>query len=205
MTDAILPGGPAVHPSGLTGEHFPIAGFHYRPTRYWLRVTGQIPEKARVAGRLELEDLVLMEADPKCWRDDPRVVVGRLPGVRRVRDGSPVYILAAITASSGTGELTYDAFGQKEDIQYKRVRPPRVRTIDIPPSSEASGEDAAVPGGSPAIEASRAETPVSKATEETPKPEDSEETPGGQRRTLNIEDVVALPILVVRLKLDVVV
>jgi hypothetical protein len=204
MTDAILPGGPADHPSGLAGEHYPIEGFHYRPTRYWLRVTEQIPEKVRVAGRLELEDLLLMEADPKCWRDDPRVLVAKLCGLRRLRDGSPVYILAAINASSGTGELTYDAFGQREDSQYKKRLGQRVRPVDVDTSSEASGEEASVPGGSPANEASRAETPEPKATEETPKPEATEETPGGQRKMLNVEAVVAVPILLVRRKLDVV-
>ena len=147
-----------------------------------------------MAGRLEPEDLVLMEADPKCWRDDPRVLIGELCGLRRLRDGSPVYIHAAIAVSSGSGEFTYDAFDPEEDGQYKK-RAPRVRTVDMPKSSEASVKAAAIPGSSPVNEASTAEPQEPKA---------SEATPGGQRKTLNIEDVVALPILLVRRKLDVV-
>jgi hypothetical protein len=202
---AILPGAPADHPLALSGEHYAVSGFHYRPTRYWLRVTEEIPEKARAAGRLEPEDLVLMEADPRGWRDDPRVLVGRLCGLRRLRDGSPIYILAAITASSDTGELTYDAFGQKEDRQYKKRLGQRVRQVDVGTSSEASVKAATITGGSPANEASTAEPQELKPSEETPVPKASEETPGGQRKTLNLESVVALPIILVRPKLDVVV
>jgi hypothetical protein len=200
---AILPGAPADHPLAFSGEHYPVAGFHYRPTRYWLRITEEIPEKARVAGRLEPEDHVLMEADRQCWRDDPRVLVGRLCGLRRLRGGSPIYILAAIAADSGTGELTYDAFGQKEDSEYWKRRERPARQVDAGPP-EPSVKAAAIPSGSPANEASTAEPQELKASEETPVPEASEETPGGQRKTLNLESVVALPIIVVRLKLEVV-
>jgi hypothetical protein len=199
----ILPGAPADHPLELSGEHQPVAAFFYRPTRYWLKITERIPKKARAAGRLEPDDLVLMETDRQCWLDDLRVLVGRLCGLRRLRGGIPIYMLAGIRADSGTGELTYDAFGQKEDPPYKK-RPGRIRQIDIESSSEASGEEAAVPGGSPAIEASKAEPQELKGSEATPLPEASEETPGSQRKTLNLESVVALPIIVVRLKLEVV-
>ena len=169
---SILPGAPADHPLALSGEHHPVAGFHSRPSRYWLKVSQEIPEKARVAGRLEPGDLVLMEADRKCWRDDPRVLVGKLCGLRQLRDGSPIYILAAIIAPSDTGELTYDDFGPREDSQDKWRPRPRRREVDTGPP-EASVKAAA--------------------------------KPGGQRKTLNIEDVVALPIILVRAKLDVVV
>jgi hypothetical protein len=192
---AVLPGAPAEHPSALAGEHHPIAGFYHRPTRYWLKITERIPEKARAAGRLEPEDLVLMETDRQFWRDDPRVLVGRLCGLRRVRGGIPAYILAAITASSDTGELSYDDFVQKERSRNKLRVGPRVRPVDVGTSSEASVKAETIPGGSPANEASTAEPKEPKA---------SEVTPGGQQKTLNIEDVVALPIILVRVKLEVV-
>jgi hypothetical protein len=204
VSGTILPGAPADHRLALSGEHFPVAGFHYRPTRYWLEVTEQVPEKARVAGRLEPEDLVLMETDRQCWRDDPRVLVGRLCGLRRLRGGSPIYILAAIAADFGTGELTYDAFGQKEDSQDWKRRGPRVRPVDTGDSSEASVKAAPIPGGSSANEASTAEPQEAKDTEEATETKASEEAPGGQRKTLNLESVVALPIIVVRRKLEVV-
>jgi hypothetical protein len=203
IATAILGGLPSDHPFELSGLHFPVADYHFRPSRYWLEVPNDAPAVLLSSRRLMPGDCLLMEADVRHWRDHPAILHGRLCGVRRERDGTRYYTLAAIARDPSTGELTFDDFdpegggmawstprwhpgpygarGQPvpaasmagPEVHYRRIRP-RIRPVDTGP---APGESVAGSGG--------------PATPGTTSPQD-------EPKRLHVDDVVALQVLVLR-------
>lgn len=77
----VLPGPPDLHRDLLSGEHFPVAGGFYRPTRYWLEIQrGDLVAKSDEV-RIDAGDLLLMETDEN-WRRQIPMVDERLCVVR---------------------------------------------------------------------------------------------------------------------------
>jgi hypothetical protein len=69
----MLPGPINEHLELLTDESFPVAGAHYRPTRYWLYILGNNPICRSNRTSIEVGDLLLIETDLAHWRD-PEIV-----------------------------------------------------------------------------------------------------------------------------------
>lgn len=65
----LLPGLLDDHRELLTDDFFPVAGTHYRNSRYWLRLLGDQPVTKTRRTSLDAGDLLLMETDPRYWRD----------------------------------------------------------------------------------------------------------------------------------------
>jgi hypothetical protein len=212
ISTAILGGLPSDRPFDLSGLHLPVADFFFRPSRYWLEVPNDAPAALLSSRCLMPGDYLLMEADVRHWRDHPAILHGRLCGVRRERDGTRSYTLAAIARDPSTGDLTFDDFdpegggkawstprwhpgpygarGQPApdastagpEVYYRRIRPPR--QVDTGP---APGESVAGSGG-PA-------TPRTTSPKDEPKRTTS---PKDEPKRLHVDDVVALQVLLLR-------
>ena len=95
----------------LTGDTYPVAGNHYRRTRYWLRIQSKEPVTKTPHTDIRPGDLILMETDPIYWQN-PAVIHACISAVRIVGHKSPRLGWLA-WSDGGDGEergLSFEAF-----------------------------------------------------------------------------------------------
>ena len=114
----IIVGPPAQYRTLLSGEHFPVTGAFYQPSRYWLEIQPSDPITRSRHNLAKDGDLLLMETDPVWWKET-YLVDGRTCVVRVQINNQEQHKLSYVMYSSGGQEepesLLAELFGGNVD------------------------------------------------------------------------------------------
>ena len=184
VSSTILPGPPEACLHMLTGAHFPVSTFHFRVSRYWLKVVEGDPITRDDASRVVAGDLLLAESDCRYWLDDLNALVD-LPCARRLkREGHVEFVLGVVERAADGGGLRFREFGRVAVEQPGwRLKERSKRPIYL--------------DDTPADEPSRASAADTKPADKPSAPRDADE--------VDVEDLVAVCVLLHRVwgkKLD---
>ena len=133
VSSTILPGPAEACLHMLTGAHFPVSTFHFRVSRYWLKVAEGDPITRDDAWRVLAGDLLLAESDSRYWLDDLNTLVDMPCARRRQREGHAEFVLGVVERATDGGRLRFKEFGRVAVEQpVRRVPGPRIRPISWP-------------------------------------------------------------------------
>jgi hypothetical protein len=131
VSPTILPGPPDACLHMLIGTHFPVSTFHFRVSRYWLKVGEGDPITRDDAWKVVAGDLLLVESDSRYWLDDLNTLVDMPCARRRQREGHAEFVLGVVERATDGGGLRFREFGRVAVEQpVRRVQRKRVRPVD---------------------------------------------------------------------------
>jgi hypothetical protein len=133
VSSTILPSLPDACLHMLTGDLYPVSAFHFRVSRYWLRVAEGDPITRDDAWRVLAGDLLLVESDNTYWLDDLNALVDMPCARRRQREGHAEFVLGVVERTTDGGGLRFKEFGRVAVAQPGwPVRGTRKRRVDWP-------------------------------------------------------------------------
>ncbi len=213
---SILPGLPGEYAGAFSGIHVSLPACYRSPTRYLTQIQlDDLVVRAHTA-KVAAGDYMLLEADRKLWRTNPRVLHGKHCGVRIMCGDIETYLLASVDWDQRSIEPTFDLFGAAEPpTEHGRESRPhygmdysiRPRGLEFETPDEHEDER-----GHETEPASKSEAKVVPhdaipcPTEEVSAPAAGGHLPAGQggdprtdRGTPCLDDVVAVAVLLFRL------
>ena len=107
----ILPGPPSAYVDLLTGASESFDDEVAASTPYWLLIGEADPITLAAEQKVAAGDMLLIEADPATWRDDPRAAIDRLVALQVGQRSKAVYMWAYARRGVGEGELTFEGIG----------------------------------------------------------------------------------------------
>jgi hypothetical protein len=129
VASAILPGPPEAFLHMLTAARFPVSSYHFRLSRYWLKVGEGDPITRDDAWKVLAGDLLLVESDSRYWLDDLNALVDMPCARRRQREGHMEFVLGVVERTTDGGGLRFKEFGRVAvgqpgwSVRRKRKRP----------------------------------------------------------------------------------
>jgi hypothetical protein len=130
VSSSILPGSPESCLHMLAGHFFPVSSFHFRVSRYWLKVAEGDPITLDDASRVLAGDLLLVESDSRYWLDDLDALVDMLCARRRQRESHAEFVLGVVERTTDGGGLRFKEFRRVAVAQPgRRVERTRKRPI----------------------------------------------------------------------------
>jgi hypothetical protein len=175
VSSTILPGPLEACLHMLTGAHYPVSTFHFRLSRYWLKVAAGDPITLDDAWKVLAGDLVLLESDSTYWLDDLSALVDMPCARHRQRDGQVELVLGVVERTTDGGGLRFREFGRVAVAQpVQSVRGKRIRQVTWPEDEQRHA---------PAVDTTPADKP----------------SPRQNADDLDVKDLVAVCILLHRI------
>jgi hypothetical protein len=177
VSTIVLPGPPEAFLRMMSGAYFPVSTFHFRLSRYWLKVAEGDPITRDDAWRVLAGDLVLLESDSRYWLDDLNALVDMPCARRRQCEGHVEFVLGVVERATDGGGLRFREFGRVAVEQpVRRVPRKRVRPVDTDEPADEQRQ-------APAVDTTPADKPSP--------PRDADD--------VDVQDLVAVGILLHRI------